>query len=144
MERAGVTVKSFDEMDTGLDGMYVRARAELGVSSFGMQVIRLPADSTAYPEHAHAGAPDTALQNGHEEVYVPLSGSATLVAGEQTWELRPGLAARVSADQLRKFVTGPMPFEVLALGGAPGRAYEAVAFSEVGAGEVPRGRDEPA
>jgi hypothetical protein len=135
-----VVVKSFDEMDSGLGGMYVRARAELGVSSFGMQVIRLQANSTVYPEHAHRGAPHTALQNDHEEVYVPLSGNATLIAGDHTWELRPGVAARVAAQQLRTIVTGPTPFEMLALGGAPGRVYEPVAFSEVGAGETPRGR----
>lgn len=137
MVPADVTVKSFDEMDSGLGGMYVRVRAELGVSSFGMQVIRLPADSTAYPEHAHSDAPDTALQNGHEEVYVPLSGKATLIAGDQTWDLHPGVAARVAPQQLRKIVAGPTPFEMLALGGAPGRVYEPVPFSEVGAGDAP-------
>ena len=137
MTSDGVTVKQFDEMESALGGMYVRARAELGVSSFGMQVIRLPAHSTVYPEHAHENSPDTAQQNGQEEVYVPLSGSATLLAGDQTWDLHPGVAARVAPAQLRKIVTGAAPFEMLALGGAPGRAYEPVAFSELGAGEAP-------
>src|SRR5271154_7331042 len=114
-ESTGVTIKRFEEMDAGLGGMFVRARAELGVTSFGMQVIRLPAGSQSYPEHAHAGAPGTAVQNGHEEVYVPLMGSATLIAGDEEWPLRPGMAARVAPQQMRRIVTEGEPFEMIAL-----------------------------
>jgi uncharacterized cupin superfamily protein len=44
------------------------AAAELGVESFGMQVLDLPPDFREYPEHDHA-------DDGQEEVYVVLRGS---------------------------------------------------------------------
>jgi mannose-6-phosphate isomerase-like protein (cupin superfamily) len=135
-----VTIKRFEDMDSGLGGMFVRARAELGVSSFGMQVIQLPAHSDAYPEHAHAGAAATAVQHGQEEVYIPLSGSATLIAGETRWELTPGMAARVGPAQMRKIVTSDESFQMLALGGRPGKPYEGIPFSELDAGESPASR----
>jgi hypothetical protein len=49
---ADLTLKRFDEMDSIQQGVFVRARAELGVSAFGMQVINLPPNSDHYPEHA--------------------------------------------------------------------------------------------
>ena len=51
-----VTVKRFDEMESAIGGVFVRARAALGVSSFGMQVIYLPPHfDEPYAEHAHEG-----------------------------------------------------------------------------------------
>jgi hypothetical protein len=38
------TAKNVGEMEAGFGGGFVKARAELGVSSFGLQVIRMPAD----------------------------------------------------------------------------------------------------
>jgi mannose-6-phosphate isomerase-like protein (cupin superfamily) len=135
-----VTVKRFDEMDTGHEGMFVRARAELGVRSFGMQVIDLEAHSDRYPEHAHVGMPIREANDGQEEVYVPLRGSATLIAGGERWALEPGMAVRVGAAQLRRIVTAEEPFQMLAVSGTPGSAYEPMPFSEVGAGEEPTWR----
>src|ERR671936_763857 len=124
-----VTAKRFDEMESALGGVFVRARAELGVSSFGMQVINLPPHfDEPYAEHAN---------HGQEEVYVPLRGRATLVAGDELLELEPGMAVRVGAAQMRNIVTGDEPFQMLALGGNPGRAYVAPPFSELGAGDDP-------
>jgi mannose-6-phosphate isomerase-like protein (cupin superfamily) len=135
-----VTVKRFDEMESALGGVFVRARAELGVTSFGMQVINLPARfDEPYAAHAHAGMPAELdfANHGQEEVYVPLRGRATLVAGDQRWELEPGMAVRVGAAQMRHVVTGHEPFQMLALGGRPGRPYEAPPFTEIGASDDP-------
>src|SRR5581483_858250 len=44
-------------MDSLGDGRFVRCRAELGVSSFGFQLLNLPANDENYPEHAHANMP---------------------------------------------------------------------------------------
>jgi mannose-6-phosphate isomerase-like protein (cupin superfamily) len=135
-----VTVKRFDEMESALGGVFVRARAELGVTSFGMQVINLPPHfDEPYAAHAHEGMPpEMELANhGQEEVYVPLRGRATLVAGDERWELAPGMAVRVGAAQLRNIVTGEEPFQMLAIGGNPGRAYEPPPFTELGAGDDP-------
>ena len=89
---AGVTAASFDEMEAIYDGVARRARATLGVSSFGMQVMTLPANWDGYPDHRHDASVEDANQ---EEVYIPLAGSATLVAGDQRVELLPGLMVRV-------------------------------------------------
>ena len=130
---ADITAKRFDEMDSMLGGVFVRARAELGVSSFGMQVINLPPNFSDYPEHAHVGMPFPEGDDGQEEVYVPLSGSAVLVAGDERVALTPGMACRVGPAQSRKIVTGDAPFQMLALGAMPGKPYQAPAISEIGA-----------
>jgi mannose-6-phosphate isomerase-like protein (cupin superfamily) len=135
-----VTLKRFDEMDSGLAGMFVRVRAELGVSSFGLQVINLPAHCDRYPEHAHTGPDSRAINHGQEEVYVPLSGRATLIAGGRRWELAPGMAVRVGPAEKRQVVTDQDDFQMLALGATPGRLYETIPFSELGAGDQPPAR----
>jgi mannose-6-phosphate isomerase-like protein (cupin superfamily) len=134
---ADVTVKRIDEMDSLFDGMFVRARAELGVTSWGMQVINLPAGWNDYPEHAHADSPYEVANDGQEEVYLALQGSATLVAGEETHRLEPGVMVRVGPAQTRRIVTEAEPVQILALGGTPGAVYSAAPFTEVGAPPPP-------
>jgi hypothetical protein len=107
-----VTVKRFDEMESALGGVFVRARAELGVSAFGMQVINLPPGfDEPYTAHAHLGMPAEMGFNNHgqEEVYVPLRGRGTLIADDQRWELEPGMAVRVGPAQWRQVVTHDEP-----------------------------------
>ena len=87
-----VTVAAIDEMDPIFDGVARRARATLGVSAWGMQVLSLPPNWDGYPLHNHDA---TAFDPNQEEVYIPLSGSASLVAGEERFELVPGMMARV-------------------------------------------------
>ncbi|MCA1700575.1 MAG: hypothetical protein LC790_17410, partial [Actinobacteria bacterium] len=61
-----------EEMEHAFGGAFVRARASLGVTAFGMQVIQLPPDSRKMaPEHDH-------LHDGQEEVYVLLDGSCEI------------------------------------------------------------------
>jgi hypothetical protein len=74
-----VTVKSIDEMEAIYGGLARRARAELGVTAWGMQVFTLPPDWDGYPNHNHSSE---AFDPNQEEVYIPLSGAATLVAPE--------------------------------------------------------------
>ena len=50
---SGCTVKRIDEMEAIYGGAYKRARAELGVTAFGMQVIDFPPNFEGYPEHDH-------------------------------------------------------------------------------------------
>jgi mannose-6-phosphate isomerase-like protein (cupin superfamily) len=136
-----VTAKRFEEMEAALGGVFVRARAELGVGAFGLQVINLPPHfDEPYAAHAHEGMDYEPANHGQEEVYVPLCGRATLVAGERRLELAPGMAVRVGAAQLRNFLTGDEPFQMLAIGGVAGEAYSAPPFTELGAGDRPPGR----
>jgi hypothetical protein len=69
-----VKVAAIDEMEPIHGGLARRARATLGVSAWGMQVLTLPPDWDGYPEHSHSA---TAFDPNQEEVYIPLSGSAT-------------------------------------------------------------------
>jgi mannose-6-phosphate isomerase-like protein (cupin superfamily) len=126
---ADVTVKTIDEMEGINGGVARRARAELGVTAWGMQVLTLPPSWDGYPVHNHDAV---AFDPNQEEVYVPLEGSATLVADDREYDIRPGVMARVGPDQLRKIEPGPEGIRLLALGGAPG-AFTPGAWTELGA-----------
>jgi len=117
-----VTVKRLDEIDSyqgpaGPPGQFLYAGRSLGVTAWGMNVLKLPPGWTGYPEHDHA-------RDGQEEVYVVLRGSARLEAGGKSWELESGMLVRVGAGQRRKIVPGGEGVTLLALGGTPGKAYE--------------------
>jgi hypothetical protein len=124
------TVKSLDEMESFYDGLVLRARASLGITSWGMQVFRLPPSFDEYPNHHHG---EGAVDPGQEELYVPLAGSATLILDGRQHRLGPGVWARVGSSQLRRIVPGEEGFHYLALGGRPGRAYVPPAWTELGA-----------
>jgi mannose-6-phosphate isomerase-like protein (cupin superfamily) len=125
---ADVTVASFHEMETIYEGIARRARASLGVSSFGMQVMTLPPDWDGYPLHRHDAGVEDANQ---EEVYIPLEGSALLVADGERVELRPGMMVRVGPEQLRQILPGREGVRFIALGGVPG-TFDASPWTELG------------
>lgn len=120
-----VTVKRLDEFESN-QGFIYRARAGLGVTSFGMQVEQFPPNFEHYPEHDEA-------ESGQEEVYVPVSGAAYLIVDGEEHRLEPGSYARVGPGEKRKLVTRDEPVELICLGGVPGKAYEVPAWSEAGA-----------
>jgi mannose-6-phosphate isomerase-like protein (cupin superfamily) len=124
-----VTVAAIEEMEPIHDGLARRARATLGVSAWGMQVLTLPPNWDGYPGHTHGA---TAFDPNQEEVYIPLSGSATLVAGDERFELAPGMMARVGPEQQRRIVPGPEGIRFVALGGRPG-TFDAPMWTELGA-----------
>jgi uncharacterized cupin superfamily protein len=121
-----VTVKRVEEFDSPNGGGFCRARAGLGVTSFGMQVENFPPHFEHFPEHDHEA-------DGQEEVYTALSGSATLHAAGQTYRLEPGVFARVSPQVKRRITTDDAPVRLLAIGATPGSPYSAPAFTEEGA-----------
>jgi hypothetical protein len=125
---AEVRVMAIDEMEPVYGGIARRARASLGVTAWGMQVMTLPPDWDGYPDHAHGPEVDDANQ---EEVYVPLAGSATLVAGGERHDLRPGIMARVAPAQQRRILPGPEGITFLALGGVPG-SFQPSPWTELG------------
>ena len=120
------TVKRIDELEAIYGGSFKRARAELGVSSFGMQVIDLPPSVTGYPEHDHG-------QDGQEEVYVVLRGSADMDIDGEHVTIDPDTLVRVAAGTKRKVVPGDKGARLLVIGGIPGHVYEAPAVTELGA-----------
>jgi uncharacterized cupin superfamily protein len=121
-----LTIKRVEEFDSPNGGGFCRARATLGVSAFGMQVENFPPHFEHHPEHDHS-------DDGQEEVYTALSGSATLHVGGREYRLEPGIFARVGAGERRQVTTGDEPVQLLAIGDTPGAAYQAPAFTEVGA-----------
>lgn len=65
------------------------AAAELGIESFGMQLLDLPPGFDDYPEHDHAS-------DGMEEVYVTLAGSGTFVIDGQPVPIEPSVMLRIA------------------------------------------------
>jgi mannose-6-phosphate isomerase-like protein (cupin superfamily) len=124
-----VTTVAIDEMEPIHDGLARRARAKLGVSAWGMQVFTLPSQWDGYPVHDHGAE---AFDPNQEEVYIPLAGSASLIADGTQYDLRPGMMARVGPDQPRKIVPGVDGIRFIALGGQPG-AFAPGAWTELGA-----------
>ena len=125
------TAKTVDELEVAWGGSFVLARASLGVTSFGMNVINLPPSSgDMYPEHSHRF-------NRQEEVYYVLSGSADLVLPDGVVPLDPGGAmVRVGPETRRAVRSGPEGVQLLVIGGVPGEAYAPQPNSELGAPET--------
>jgi hypothetical protein len=122
---SGYAVKRIDEMEAVYLGAFKRARAELGVESFGMAIIDLPPNFENYPEHDHSG-------DGQEEVFLALRGSGEIEIDGERFALDADHVARVSSGTNRKIWPGPDGMRLLAIGGVPGRVYEAPDRSKLG------------
>jgi len=121
---ANYTAKHIKDMQAAFGGGFVRARAELGVTSFGMQVINMPPDFGDYPEHDHT-------HDAQEEVYLALNGSGWIdIEGERV-DLPGGVLVRIAPEVKRKVHSGPEGLQMLVIGGRPGEAYEISALSEL-------------
>jgi mannose-6-phosphate isomerase-like protein (cupin superfamily) len=124
-----VTHKRIDDLDVVAEFVegfeFRRARAALGVSSFGLSIIDMPPGTTSYPEHDHAvagGGPPPEL--GQEEVYVALRGSGEMEVDGQRYPLDSEHIIRVGASAKRKPLPGPEGMRLLVIGGIPGEAYD--------------------
>jgi quercetin dioxygenase-like cupin family protein len=126
---ADVTVKRLGEFEATYNGAFHLIRAGLGVSSFGMQVIEMPANADQYPEHDHS-------EDGMEEVYTAIDGSAILSCNGEEFTLEPGVFARVAPGQKRHLRTEDSPVRILAIGGVPGKVYEISPLTEEGQGSA--------
>jgi mannose-6-phosphate isomerase-like protein (cupin superfamily) len=119
------TVKKIDEMEGVYLGAFKRARAELGVSSFGMQVIDMPPNFPDYPEHDHA-------EDGQEEVFMAIRGGGEIEIGGERFPLDPDHMVRVGPGTKRKVWPGPEGIRMVIIGGVPGGPYQAPAISQLG------------
>jgi uncharacterized cupin superfamily protein len=124
---------SFTRLDFDAGERFVRLRRELGVTTFGMNLILLePGQRSRIHRHEH-----------QEEVYLVLEGTLTLfIEGEERtlerWDL-----GRVGPDVRRQLLNkGPGRLALLALGsanahdGRDGRAY--LSWDETGKGQSPQ------
>jgi len=112
------TVKKIDEMEGSYGGAFKLARAELGVESFGMQIIDMPPSYDGYPEHDHA-------EDGQEEVYLTLGGVGEIEIEGERFPLDQDHAVRVGPGVKRKVWPGDAGIRILVIGGTVGAAYEA-------------------
>jgi hypothetical protein len=119
------TVMKIDDMEAVYLGAFKRARAELGVESFGLQVIDLPPKFENYPEHDHAG-------DGQEEVFMAIKGGGEIEIDGERFPLDPDHMARVASGTKRKVWPGGEGMRIVIVGGVPGSVYEAPDVSKLG------------
>jgi hypothetical protein len=119
------TVKKIDEMEGVYLGAFKRARAELGVASFGLQVIDMPPNFDNYPEHDHA-------EDGQEEVFMAIRGGGEIEIEGDRFPLDPDHMVRVSAGTKRKVWPGDEGIRMVIVGGVPGGLYEPPEISKLG------------
>jgi quercetin dioxygenase-like cupin family protein len=123
---AGYEVKKIDDMEAVVGGAFKRARAELGVEAFGCSVLDFPPNVDQYPEHDHS-------DDGQQEVYLALRGSGEIEIDGERHSLDPETMVMVGPGVKRKIFTGDEPMRLLAIGGIPGKPYEAPENSKLGA-----------
>ena len=104
------TAKRIEDIEA-VRGAFRRVRDEIGVSSFGINVIDYPPNAEWSPDHAE---PD------QEEVYVTLSGAGEIDVQGERIPLDPGVLIRIAPGTRHKMLPGPEGMRVLALGGIPG------------------------
>jgi uncharacterized cupin superfamily protein len=119
------TVKKIDEMEASFRGSFKRVRAELGVESFGIQIIDIPPRFENYPEHDHA-------EDGQEEVFLTLRGGGELEIEGERHPLDADHAARVGPGVTRKVWPGDHGIRLLVVGGKPGAVYEPPDVTKLG------------
>lgn len=122
---AGHAVKKIDDMEAVFGGGFKRARAELGVESFGMQIIDMPPNYDNYPVHDHE-------QDGQEEVYVTLRGGGEIEIEDERFPLDTDHVAKIGPGISRKVWPGDDGIRILVLGGKAGEAYEAPDITKLG------------
>jgi len=120
---------SFGSLDHAGSDRFQRLRAELGVETFGLNLIRLgPRQRGRIHTHER-----------QEEVYVVLSGTLTLATADGEHELGPNEAARVAPGVRRQLLNrGRERCVLLAMGGAePHQGRDGIAYETW---DAPEGR----
>jgi uncharacterized cupin superfamily protein len=118
------TAKRISDMQASYGGGFVKVRAELGLSSFGAQVIQLPPNEDRYPLHDHA-------EDGQEELFVVLSGSGWMEVEGDKIDLDTETMVRVAPEPKRQVFAGPDGLRMLVVGGIPGKAFEIKPVTEL-------------
>jgi hypothetical protein len=131
---ADVTHARIEEIDLlqGFDRIGMRrVAAALGVSSLGISIEELGPEADEYPEHDHSAEgmggqmfAQRPQQLDQEEIYIALRGSGVLEAEGEQYPIDPDHVVRVGPAVKRKILAGPDGLRLLAIGAAPGRAYE--------------------
>jgi tetratricopeptide (TPR) repeat protein len=93
-------------------------RRQFDIKAFGVNAwTATEADAALIPEHDE-------VRSGHEELYVLVSGKATVSVDGESVEAVPGTAVFVRDPESKRSVAALVPgTTVLAIGGKPGEAY---------------------
>ncbi len=127
MALADYTVAKIDELEGFYNGLFLKARAALGVTAFGLSIVDIPPHSVHYPEHNHP--------SGQEEVLICIAGFGRLVLNEgvEFVDLEPGVMVRIGAKTKRTIQVGDEGLRAVAIGGTPGEAFTPLPYTEIGA-----------
>jgi len=122
------TAKRLDEMESTFRGSMRKVRAELGLTSFGVQTIDMPPNSDRHPWHDHG-------DEGQEEMYLALRGSGVIEFedGERVELVGDEMAVRVGPGARRRVLAGPNGLRLLVVGGIPGKPYQPWGRTALGA-----------
>ena len=101
-------------------GRSIPVREHLGIHAFGVNAFTPNEEGTLINEHEESGS-------GQEELYIVLDGNATFEVDGETFEAPAGTFISVRPESKRK-ATGNAT--VLALGGTPGEAYQALDWGD--------------
>ncbi len=113
------TVLHIDDIEGAYGGVFKPVGSTLGVTAFGVNVHEYQQGHDQYPEHDHAG-------DGQEEVYVVISGQATLTIDGADHPMRAGSIAYVPSGHKRRFTTPDGSVQILAIGGTPNAPFSDV------------------
>ena len=124
---ADYTVARIDELEGYYNGIFLKARAALGVTAFGLSIVDIPGGSVHYPEHSHP--------SGQEEVLICTKGFGRLILdeGAEYTDLEPGVMVRIGPSTKRTIRVGNEGLQAIAIGGVPGEAFQPLPYTEVGA-----------
>ena len=125
---ADYTVAKIDELEGFYNGLFLKARAALGVTAFGLSIVDIPPHSVHYPEHNHP--------SGQEEVLIPIAGFGRLIMDESSEvfvDLEPGMMVRIGAKTKRTIRVGDEGLKAVAIGGTPGEPFKPLGYTEIGA-----------
>jgi quercetin dioxygenase-like cupin family protein len=111
----GFTILEADQLERS--GNWLLARRSLGLSAFGLNLVDIP-PGDRIPEHDETA-------RDHEEVFVVLSGTATIVVDGEEHDLPEGALARLDPQLTRTVVnTGPEPVRLLIASAPSTSGYE--------------------
>ena len=118
---SGFTIRHDDELERDY-GKWVLVRRSLGVSSFGINEVELP-PGESIPEHNEA-------ERAHEELFLVLEGSPTIVIDGTDHPLRAGSFARLDPEPTRTVRNdGDAVARVLIVSAPVGSGYEPLGWA---------------
>ena len=126
---AGVVTAHLDDIETlsfdsDAEPDWKPLRHHLGIGAFGVNAwVAAAAGDQAIERHDEK--PEKGATNGHEELYVVLSGAARFTVGDETFDARAGTLVFISDPALvREAVATAPDTTVLSIGAARGVAFE--------------------